>query len=336
MQVDNIYKLVNKFRAEEDQISAGFGFVLKNNIGVLDRFLRKIKIVVSKRELKKVDIETQVSYDSGQSRIDLQLTIYNNFLIFIESKLYRNSKNIVEQLYKYKNILNNKRGEYANKIRLVYVNKYPLSKQLVQEIKNKLKLSGQEFYFFPWEDLVKLTDPFRRKETIKLFIKYIGDTMYAKKVIEEQKIKDIVDVLVIYTKQNFWELSKKKLIAVQRNSAPDARYIAFLRTHCSELKRSAITHVADVKFTESYVSRKVTYKGFPKLVEHTKARKHSMEGTHKHYYLGNLIELARPIPHLKGEGTKGQVNFSTTMGELLRAKSIGAIKTSRQMKQKRK
>jgi len=332
MKVDNIYKLINKYRAEEDQLSAAFGFVLKNNRKLLDLFLIKAGVKISPKDLKRVDIETQVSYDSGKSRIDLQLTIYNNFLIFLESKLYKNEKDIIKQLKKYTELIKRKRREYANKIRLVYVNKYPMSGEAVANIRNKLKLSEKEFYFLSWEDLVKLTDKYNKKETVRLFQEYIGDTMYAKKIINEQKIKDISEVLVIYTNPCFWELSNKKLLAVQRNSTPDARYIAFLRTRCDELPRSAITHIAEVDYTESYVPRKVTYKGFPELIEHTKQRNYDLEGTHKHYVLKGIVELAQRIEHKRGEGTRGQVNFSTTMGELLRAKSVGDLKTARQLK----
>jgi hypothetical protein len=69
------------------------------------------------------------------------------------------------------------------------------------------------------------------------------------------------------------------------------------------------------------------------LIEHTKKRGDDLEGTHKHYILGKMIELSREIPHLKGEGTKSQVNFSTKMSELLRVKSVGEIKTLRKMKE---
>ena len=112
MLVNNIFGLVNKFSKEEDQISASFGFILKNNRRILDSFLRKMKINLRRNELKKVDIETQVSYDSGESRIDLQLTIYDNFLVFVESKLYKNVKSIYAQLKKYCEILEKKRPEY--------------------------------------------------------------------------------------------------------------------------------------------------------------------------------------------------------------------------------
>lgn len=77
--------------------------------------------------------------------------------------------------------------------------------------------------------------------------------------------------------------------------------------------------------------RKISYKGFPDLIEHTKKRGHDLEGTHKHYILGEIIELSIEIPHLKGEGSKAQVNFRTKMSELLRAKSVGEIRTLRRL-----
>lgn len=336
MRVDNIFELVNKFSKEEDQISAGFGFILKTNKKVLKKFLNKIQINIKPKELKKVDIETQVPYNSGNSIIDLQLTIYDRFLVFVESKLYKTEQKIFKQLLKYKNILEAKKSEYNNTIRLVYVNKQPVSDEAIKELKNKLGLSKNQFFFFSWEDLIKTTDECLQKETIKLFKEYIGDTMYAKKIINEQKFKDIVEVLVIYTNPAFWELAKEKRIAVQRNSAPDARYVAFLRTHRGGSTRSAITHIAEVKHTESHVPRKIIFKNFPKLIEHTEKRGRSLEDTHKHYVLGELVKLGREISHVKGEGTKAQVNFRTKMSELLRAKSVGEIQTLRNLEKSEK
>ena len=171
-----------------------------------------------------------------------------------------------------------------------------------------------------------MTEGYTKKEVIKLFREYVGDTMYSKKLIGEQKIKDIVEVLVVYTQPLFWELAQKKRIAVQKNATPDARYIAFLKTRRGPRKRSAITHIAEVKYTESNVPRRITYKGFPKLIEHIRKSGVSLEGTHKHYGLGQIIELSREIPHKRGEGTKGQLNFRTKMSELLRVESVGKIR----------
>lgn len=330
MKVSNIFELINKFSMEEDQISAGFGFILKNNSKILSRFLSKLKIHLNRKDLKIVDIETQVPYDSAKSKIDLQLTIYSKFLVFLESKLYRSEKTIFDQLHKYKNILESRKQKYNGKVVLVYVSKFPVKKETVEELRSKLRLTKDEFFFFAWEDLINLTEV-SNKETVKLFKEYLGDAMYAKKIMEEQKIKDIVEVLVIYTNPAFWKLAEKKHIAVQKNGTTDARYIAFLKTHRGNGKRSAITHIAEVKHTESYVPRKVTYKGFPDLIKHAQARETDLEGTHKHYVLGDIIPLAKEIPHLRGEGTKAQVNFSTKLSELLRVNSVGEIRTLRKL-----
>lgn len=124
MQVDNIFNLLNKFDKEEDRISAGFGFLLKNNSQLLKHFLSRINITLTKNELNHVDIETQKGFDSGESRIDLQLTIYGKFLVFLESKIVKNENTIIEQLNKYARILNSLKDQYDGRIRLVYVNKF--------------------------------------------------------------------------------------------------------------------------------------------------------------------------------------------------------------------
>ncbi|MFH0978970.1 MAG: PD-(D/E)XK nuclease family protein [Candidatus Woesearchaeota archaeon] len=317
----------------EDQISASFGFLLRSYPRLLEGFLGRMEIRVPRKELKKVSIETQVTYDSGKSKIDLQISLYNEFLIFVESKLYKNEENVVSQLKKYEEILTSKSGEFANNTKLVYVNKIPVPISKVKDIRRKLKLKKNNFFYFSWEDLIKLTDIVNKKENIKLFSQYVGDSMYNKRKISEQQIKKTVEVLAIYTEPSFWELAKKNQIAVQRNSTPDAQYIAFLRTHRENNMPSAITHIAKVEFVETNVPRSVTYKGFPKLIERSKNKRQDLGDTHKHYILGKLIPLAKEIVHIRGEGTKGQVNFATTMSELLRVKSIGEIRTLRHIRE---
>lgn len=335
MRVDNIFELVNKFSKEEDQISAGFGFILKNNPKILNRFLNKIKINLTPKELRKVDIETQTSYDSGESRIDLRITLYNEFLVFVESKLYENEGKIREQLEKYKNILKARKAEYADRIRLVYVNKQPVKDEIIQELRKKLKLSEREFFFFSWEDLIKITDEYPERETVKLFRNFIGDTMCAKKVINEQKIKDIVEVLVVYTNPAFWKLTETKQIAVQGPWAPDTKYIAFLRTNIDGSGRSAITHIAEVIHTESGIPVRDTFRNYPDLIKHAKKGKYYLK-KHKHYVLDKIVKLASEIPRAKGEGRRGRYYFTTKMSELLRAKSTGGIKTLGQLRRERK
>ena len=333
MRVDNIFELVKKYDKEEDQISAGFGFVLKNNPGILRRFLTEVGLDLKPKELKVVDVETQVEYGSWKSRIDLQLTIYGKFLVFVESKLHESGR-VSGQLARYAKILESKRPEYDD-VRLVYVSRQAVREEDIQKLRERLTLSENEFFLFSWEDMVKLTEECRTTETIKLFKEYVGDTMYAVKRIKEQKIKDIVEVLVCYTNPVFWDLVREKGIAVQGDSTPDAIYIAFLRTHRGKKRRAAITHIAKVMKTKSHVSRKETYERSPGLQKFYEEHGH-LEGTHKHYLLAKRVRLAREIPSLAGERPKGQVNFQTTMSELLRVNSVGGIKTLRQLERSKK
>lgn len=149
--------------------------------------------------------------------------------------------------------------------------------------------------------------------------------------MSSEKIKDVEDVMVAHTNPDFWDFTCKTGIKVQRNNAKDVRYIAFLLTHRGKGKTSAITHIAEVKHTKPNVQRKESHKGFPKLIEYERKRGRDLEGTHKHYVLGELRELPREIPKKKGE-QKGQVIFYTTMSELHRAKSVGEIRTLKQLK----
>jgi hypothetical protein len=249
----------------------------------------------------------------------------NRFLIFVESKIVI-AHNIDKQLIKYSKILDKERTKFEG-VRLVYINKYPISNEKKKIITTKLKLKREEFSVFSWEELLRLTKPCKNKEIIKLFNEYIGDSMNNKKYIGDQKIKNIKEVLVIFTNPVFWELTKKKNIAVQRNAAPDARYIAFLRTgridNNGKHIKSAITHVARVQSTESYVPIKEAFSGFSNLLRRAHERGWDFKrDTHKHYNLERIITLAYEIPHL---GNKGMVNFSTTLGELLKAKSTKDI-----------
>jgi len=335
MLVNNIFNLVNKFGTAEDQLSAGFGFILKNHPKVLMALLKKLGLPIDKKIIKITDIETQVVYESGNSRIDIQLNCPGNFLVFIESKVGAVRPNdMVNQLKKYKDILVSRRSEYPEGIRLVYVGKYKISENDTKYIAGQLRMKGGEFLYLSWEDLIKLTDMVREKEIIKLFHDYISDSMYNKKIIGEQKIKNVVEVLVMFTNPTFWEMTKVKNIAVQKNSAPDAKYVAFLRTHLPDRKRSAITHIAEVEYTEINVPREKMLEGLPQnikneLVKHMKDRGVDLDAGHKNYVLkkDSIVALAREIEHV---GNAGMVNFRTTMSELLRAKSTKEMKKGRQ------
>lgn len=52
MLTDNIFKLLKKNSKDEDQLSAAFGFLLKEDPEILSNFLNKFGIFLSKNDLK--------------------------------------------------------------------------------------------------------------------------------------------------------------------------------------------------------------------------------------------------------------------------------------------
>jgi len=340
MLTDNIFKLLKKVSKNEDQLSAAFGFLLKEDSDILRNFLNKLGIQLTKQELKNVDIEILVPYvfKSKKSVIDLQLEIPGKYVIFLESKIVpTKTERIITQIKPYNEILRNKEAEYEGGTRLVYVAKDSINKQQKQRIQDSLHRSSEEFEFFSWENLLTLTLSCKNKNRriIELFSDYIGDTMHTKKIISEQKVKNISDVLVIFTNPAFWEMTLQKDIAVQKKSSPDARYIAFLRTHLGKGERSGITHIAEVDYTEIRPRKEMFEKlnaGTKKLLtKHiVEERGGDLEGVHKVYFLkkGSLKELPRKIDNY---GMGIMVKFSAKMSDLLCAKTTRDIKKGRRL-----
>lgn len=338
MLTDNVFKLLKRVSKDEDQLSAAFGFLLKEDLEILRNFLSKLGIRLSKQDLKRVDIETQVPYvfKSKPSRIDLQLEIPGKCLIFLESKIVpTKTERIIAQIKPYNEILRYKEGEYEHGTRLVYVAKDSIDKKQMDNIQTSLKRNAEEFEFFSWESLLALTLHSKRKNRriVELFTDYIGDTMYSKKIIEEQKLKNISDVLVIFTNTYFWNMTLQKNIAVQKKGSPDAQYIAFLRIHLRDRngkrERSGITHIAEVDHTE-LSSRGDTLKGVDKKTKHALAqymtqRSFHLDEMHKVYVLkpGSLKKLHHKIDHY---GSGPMVKFSAKMSDLLCAKTTRDIK----------
>ena len=337
MLTDNIFKLLKKVSKNEDQLSAAFGFLLKEDPDILRSFLSKLGIQLTKQELKRVDIEILVQYvfKSKTSIIDLQLEVPGKYLIFLESKIVpTKTERIIKQIKPYNEILRNKEAGYEGGTRLICVAKDSIDKQQIKKIESSLGRNSEEFEFFSWENLLALTRSCKNKNRriIELFSDYIGDTMHNKKIIQEQKVKNISDVLVIFTNQAFWEMTLQKNIAVQSKSSPDARYIAFLRTNMPH-ERSGITHIAEVDYTELR-PRGEMFDGLNKktkseLIRHVvKERKRNMTDLHKVYFLkkGSLKALPKKIDNY---GSGIMVKFSAVMSDLLCAKTTNDIRKGR-------
>lgn len=322
--VKNIFNLVHHFGNEEDQISACFGFILYANKEALLDFLKILDIEISNKELKRIDIETQVPYEIGsKSRgvIDLQIKLVNEFIIFIESKLGR-TKLSDNQLDNYSNILNEKRREFK-KVRLIFITQGDRKTEFLS-LKDKLNLKDNEFKYFRWEDIRKLVEKYKtgkQKFINELFFDYVGDKMSDKKIIEEQRIKDLEEVLIITTRPEWWELAEKSRIACHENPTPDVQFVAFYRTD----PINAITHIAKVIFTEKNIISRETYEKFrcPKIIK-IGTEKGWIDEPHKEYHLDKLIELPIPIKRSHGEPGIRTKKF-TTISKILAARKLSDL-----------
>ncbi len=337
MHTDNVFHLLNRFGNQEDQISAGFGVVLRANPPVLLALLRLLGIpkkVLAKKDLKHTEVETQVSYtgeEDERSRIDLQVRLAGRFSIFLESKLGTTALG-KDQLGKYAAILKSERGMYEY-IRLVLVTQFDRraeGEKWAKTLRTTAGLKSGEFCYFRWEEVRGLVQNKavngKTRFLNKLFLEYVGDMMSDKKVIRDQVIKKVPEVLIISTDPDWWELTLRERIACQKNNTPDARYIAFYRTK----PEAAITHIAEVDSTEKNLLPRHTYRNYRNLIDKGKIRGW-IDKPHKVYHLKELIEL--PL-HIRKRRRKPGIrrNAFKTISELLGARYVDDLVRVRPVK----
>lgn len=320
-RVDNIFDLVHHFGNEEDQVSANFAFILGINKNFLTHFLNNcLKLKFAPKDIRKINIETQVEYPAtknakDESKIDIQITLENKFFIIIESKIW-NNKPIKEQLLKYATILhrnaekNEGMGIY-NQVRLVLITQMDET-VLFRNIKDGIIRAGTleegEFHYFRWTMLKELFQMHRsnggKKFINDLFMKYLGDKMADKRVINDRKIKDVKEVLLHVTDDVWWDRVQRTKSVCEGNSAPDALYVAIYETSAR-----AITHVGKVEYTERYVPARQICEDYPKIKERA-IKKGWINELLKVYHLKELLPLPEPLEYKGGRRKSSYKMFS--------------------------
>ncbi len=326
MRTDNIFHLLNRFAAHEDQISAAFGVILQAHPQALLALLRRLRIsttALAPKDWRRIEIETQVSYgkeEDAQSRIDLQIRLPNRFLVFLESKL-GNTRLGKNQLEKYAAILQVERDAYEH-VRLVLATQFDRRAEataIAGRLRRREGLNPAAFHPLQWEEVCRLvaeTPPQPRIRLLhRLFLEYVGDMMSDKKWIKDQVIGKVEDVMIASTDPDWWELAQKGRIVCQKNNTPDARYVAFYRTK----PEAAITHIAEVEWTEKNALPRNTYQNYPKILKKGRARGW-IDRPHKVYHLKELVEL--PIQIKRRGGAAIRVKAFKTMSELLKARYL--------------
>lgn len=314
MKVDNIFNLVHHFGDEEDQVSACFAFILRINDGVLMDFLRDLGLRIDDQELKHIEIETQVHY-RNIGIVDIQISLKDKFMVFVESKIWGN-RPTRQQLVKYANFLNMLKPRFVNHIRLVLTTQVERGEEF-SKMSKRIPLLRREKQYLRWKDLQeKVEKTLERGKHVyvnRMFLEYLGDKMKDEKVIEEQRIGDIEEIVVVSTTPEWWEINRTRLFYTQsmRYKPRDAQYVAFYRTKPIR----AITHIAKVVRTKLNVPAEKMYKGTPM------AKEAKTWGLEKVFIIRKPVKLPRPITHGKRLKQIRSLKY-TTFEKLLTAETL--------------
>jgi hypothetical protein len=254
VSVSNIFELVGRFGAEEDRLTASFGFLLKNDQKLFGGFARSLALDL--KAVAEYDITTQTAYrlfgfeeSDERNRIDLEIVRAGQVTILIESKIGGN-KFSQTQLEKYARLLKDRRSR-GDAIRLVLVTHLD-ERMRFQDFLPALGLQENEACYLRWTDVCDLVSSGaspRHKFLTQQFLEQVRRRMSDLKVISELPVGNVREVMIVTVNSSNM---RKALMEHQyecQNQNPrrqDSQYIAFYETGGAKY----IRYVARVEKTE--------------------------------------------------------------------------------------
>jgi len=308
IDVSNIFNLVGRFGADEDRLTAAFGFLLKNDSQLFVAFAQALGLELG--PVAQYDMRTQTAYrrfgfDEGddRNRIDLEIVLPTKLTVLVESKIGGN-KFSETQLEKYGRLLEDRRIR-GDEVRLVLITHLDEADRF-QAFARSLKLGAAETGYLRWTDicsLVKTRAAPKQRFLNQQFLRQVERRMSDLKVISEMPVGDVREVMIVTVDPTNMRKALSGLRYECQNERPrrqESQYVAFYETQGPK----QIQYVARVQKTEINVP--------------------VASGVAKVYTLESPFKLKRPIP--KGRIPANFPVLYTTFERLLCADDLDDLR----------
>jgi hypothetical protein len=251
IDVGNIFDLVGRFGAAEDQLTASFGFLLRHDSRLFRAFMTQVGFQQIPAE--PYDITTQTFYRQfgfdESNRIDLEISATFRLSLVVESKIAGNRFSEA-QLSRYARLLEDRRSR-GDELRLILITHLDERDKFRRWVAST-NLLPHEVHYLRWTHVCDLVErhrsPHSRRLT-ELFLRKVRHTMSDLKVIEELPTGTIKEVMIVTVNPESMNRALNDLQYICQNEKPtrkEARYIAFYET--GGPKR--IRYLAKVRETE--------------------------------------------------------------------------------------
>jgi len=302
IKVKNVFDLIGRFGAEEDRLTASFGFLLNNDARLFRAFMAEVGLTAA--STASYDLLTQPFYPGFEedNRIDLEISATFDLTCLVESKIGGNRFD-EHQLQRYTQLLEDRRAR-GDTVRLVLITHLDENERFWQ-FASASGLSKEEYRYMRWSqicDIVRLHSSPRIKLLRDQFLDKVGRAMSDRKIIDELPVGGVKEVMIVTVNPESTRLALEQRLYRCTNEKPrrqEARYIALYETRGPK----AIRYIARVLETEINVQMG--------------------DWLAKDYKLEQPVRLRRPI--LKGRWPPRFPARYTTLQKLINAETLDDV-----------